>query len=66
MHWTDLLPSSALDQVSLSPRLVWTDIGWEVGEQKSMCRGCPLMADTSTAASVPSGAPRWDVVGKSD
>lgn len=31
-----------------------------------MCQGCPLVADMSTAVSVPSGAPRWDVVEKND
>lgn len=28
-------------------------------KQKSVCRGCPLVAETSTVVSMLSGAPRW-------
>lgn len=71
----------ALDRVSPSPSPDWTDRGGGgvrgvteavggggrlAGKQKSVCRGCPLVADMRTAASGPSGAPRWDVVKKSE
>lgn len=54
MHWSELPSGSFLNLVSLLPSLVSS-----LEKQKSVCRGCPLVAKTSPVASVPSGAPKW-------
>lgn len=59
-------PDFSLAQLWTGFLSVLTCLDASEGKQKSTCPGYPLVADMSTAVSVPSGASTWNVVEKSE